>query len=298
MKYRKPIFLIIIYYLFIPIMLIWERFFALKRANIPGYWSFFPFNNNYLDQLIFIYLLLPIVAIILALFFSYLLAPLLLSVHKIFIGNKKIYGIEEYFLKEDKKFNKNFRGFYPSLMAINFSFYLTSYLWIILMNKAFSKNEDWIAMGPYLCFSQLMLFTLGPSLGLFMATWLLDEAGIVYSNKSKNDPNKTATEIQSIGTWYRRLFTFYAGISVIFTFYSFWLLWMGRNYNPNLPLYHPSLVWNFMNIIVAPFFYAFACLPTIIILDKMKEGNKRFIRNIAKKFGIREKVEISFELIK
>ena len=295
MKYKKPIFWIIIYYLFIPAFLIYIIIFSLKIPGIPGYWSFFPFNNNYLGQLIFIYLILPIITLIFALIIGYVLAPLLLSVHKKFIGNKMAYGFEEHSLKEENKFNKNLRGLFPSLMAISFSFYLTTYLWEILMNKEFYINRDWVAMGPYLCFSQLMLLTLGLSLGLFMATWLLDDAGIVYSNEVKKDAEDIPIEIQSIGAWYRRLFTFYAGFSVIFTFYAFWILWMGATFNLVKYWYHPLIVWNFMNIIVAPFFYIIACLPTLIILDKMKERNKKFIRNIAKKFGIREEVEVTFK---
>jgi hypothetical protein len=210
---------------------------------------------------------------------GYLLGPLFMLAHKKIIGRKMIYGIQN---KPKPEIFKDIflKGFFPSLMAMNFA--LLFAFDPAIQRIAINNSED--AIAPMLTFNVLLALMIGISMGLFSPVWFLLDAGIVYSNKEKVKDTSYPTEVRSVGGWFMPLLKGYAGISVILSFYTFFLL----IYN----IIGPAEVMKGMNLMflilypILPFVITIVIIPAFIVLDLTYNHRKKFILKQAKKLGI------------
>jgi hypothetical protein len=130
------------------------------------------------------------------------------------------------------------------------------------------------------------MFTVGIGMGLFAAVWLIDDAGIICSNKKKIIGTDKTIEIRSVGSTFNKILKGYAGISVILSFTTYVIY--------TITIYF-SIEYFLVNAI--PLFglpIALTCFNalTMVLLDLAKEKNKRYINYFAKKLGIVDKLEI------
>ena len=108
------------------------------------------------------------------------ISPVLIWIYKTIFGRKVSYGIEDVY-KSDK-FKRTFRGFFPSLMAINFSMLLSDYQVIrdLFYTGAMGTNE---VAAQTITFVVGITFTLIIGFALFSGLWAVSDAGIVFTNK-------------------------------------------------------------------------------------------------------------------
>ena len=126
------------------------------------------------------------------------------------------------------------------------------------------------------------------SMALFSPIWSLFDSGIVYTNQEKVKNKKEPFEVRSVGSWYMYLMKGYAGVAVIFSYYSFFIAMLEAG------------VFMFVEIILIPLMpiiLTIAALPAIIILDLTTEHRTRYILKCAKKFGIIKNIEVNFKEI-
>jgi hypothetical protein len=231
--------------------------------------------------------LIPLGAIIGSLL-GYLFAPLFLMVHKKTVGRTLTYGIQERPLPT--KFTKFFRGFFPSLMAINFGLMLsnnTLLVELVLTQEALKTSEAAIKI---LFTTFLLGWTLGASFALFSSVWFLMEAGIVYNNKEKLKNSDYPVEVFSVGSWYSNLLKGYAGISVIITLYqitSLEILRAGETGNITLVL----------TLIFFPLLIMIFLLPSVVLFDSLKGHRNQYIRKFAAKLGILNFIDLEIREI-
>jgi hypothetical protein len=256
-----------------------------ELVSSPGFSKIFLIDSLGL-QFFFIFTMIWLGAII-GIFFGYLLAPLFLYTHKLVIGQEMIYGIQELRDPSPDKFKGVFKGFFPALMALNFAIIFSSYT--AVKNLIFSSNVEQddpvtIILGVMI----LLALTSGIALALFSPVWFLLDSGIIYSNQKKLEKQKIPIEIRSVGGWYLYLLKGYAGISVIFYFYSI------------VSAYYSVESGNFAGIIIftaLPFILALFMIPSVILFDMASEHRKKYILKFATKYGIINNVQVKFEVI-
>lgn len=256
---------------------------------------FLPFSNNLEINLTFI-IIWPIMTTIGGLL-GIFLSPALIWIHKKVFGHNMTYGIEE--IHKSEKFNRSFRGFFPSLMAINFSLLLSDYTAI----QTLFTTESIRSMGMGVLFTQVVTFIVGLTFtliiafALFSGLWALSDAGIVFSNKKGVEKKKKEQPIigQSIGGWYNYLLKGYAGIGVLVAYYEIIFIYLDVVGGSSLP---PFII--FVNlylflgyIIILPLL----SIPAIIILDILRDRRVEFTRKYAAKLGIVDEVTIEFKKI-
>ncbi|MBD3197695.1 MAG: hypothetical protein GF317_21765, partial [Candidatus Lokiarchaeota archaeon] len=181
-----------------------------------GFLNFSPIDNAGFN--IFFLLLIAIISSLIgAVLPGYILAPLILLLHKYTIGFKMDYGIQT--RKKSEKFSDLFKGFFPSLMAINFALALSNneVIQIAIMGTT-STSSIFIQI---MTFNVLSMIMIGVSLTAFSTVWFLLDGGIVYTNKRKVKNKSNPIEVRAVGSWLYYLLKGYAGISVIFSYYQF-----------------------------------------------------------------------------
>ena len=249
-----------------------------------------PFGHQGIQFAIIFFVLWPLLSILGAILFGYLLTPLFLIVHKKVIGRDAVYGIQE--KAESKEFKKYFQGFFPALIAINLSLMVVDDPESPFMQFILHEPGEPSMVLP--AFVIMLAFTICIALALFSPAWFLRDSGIVYSNKEKDKDTDKPIEIRSVGGWYIQLLKGYAGISVILTYYDFFM-----NYLPILmegsSLFSYILI--FILFIPMPIIVALSTIPAIILLDLTRESRKKYVKKIAMKYGVSDLVEVTFEVI-
>lgn len=99
-------------------------------------------------------------------------------IHVKIFGRKLEYGIQE--LKTPPKFKNIFKGFFPILLSVNITLLLAANqdLMNIIIYPDHLVSEGINSQGVIF----LLMYTIGIGLGLFSTVWLINDAGIVYSN--------------------------------------------------------------------------------------------------------------------
>ncbi|MFX1257355.1 MAG: hypothetical protein ACFFAN_05830 [Promethearchaeota archaeon] len=248
------------------------------RTESSGFIRFSPFDNAGFDT-VYVFVMISVASIIGGVLMGYILGPLYLVVHKRVIGRKMVYGIQ------DKPKSEKFKGIFlmalfPALLTVNFAlmFAFNS----TVQNIALDDPEQQDA--AMITFATLLALTTGISMGLFSPVWFLLDAGIVFTNKEKVRYTAHPTEVRSVGGWYIYLLKGYAGISVILSYYAFFIfLWQGRDVGTGLE--GMSLMF-FATWPIMPLLIALLTIPAFILLDITREHRKKFILKWAKKFGI------------
>ena len=206
---------------------------------------------------------------------GFVLAPLFLWVYKKAIGRNLLFAIEEQHAPE--KFSSTFMGFFPALMATNFT--LSLIFNPMIMN--YPLFQDY-----YLQWSGIMFlfFNLGailqiPAFALFSAAWIVLDSGIVTTPKSG------PIELQGVGRWYLSFLKGYAGISVIFTLYQFTFEFLDTY---GSQVHYSAVIFLF----ILPFILTLWVLPAIILFDATYRRRRSFILNFSKKIGIKDEFEV------
>lgn len=255
---------------------------------------FIPFSGAIEVNILFL-LILPIMALIGGIIGTYI-APLLILIHKFVFGKKVSYGFEE--IKKPDKFKSIFKGFFPSLMAINFAILISDIQFIqdLLLSDSITGG-----FGPG--FLQIITFllcvsiTLIPSFAIFSGLWTLSDAGIVFSNKKQIEIKGKAIPhtVQSLGNWIKYLLKGYAGIAVIFAYYELVFLFLVNIWSSTSQIY--LLIVNFYLFLGYILILPIVTIPVVIILDIMMDWRTKFIKKFANKVGIKEKVDVDFRIL-
>jgi len=288
-KYKLPL-CIFLYTLIILVLFILTNY-QTMYFNMEGEITpLIPIKSYVIEQIIIYLVLYPLAAIIGGILGGYLLSPLFLFLYKKIFGKKMIYGIQE---THESKFTQMFRGFFPALMAINFSVILANNAQLsqfLLYPEAweYGYNSVWTYV-PTLTIS--LIFTIFVGMAIFVPIWFLLDAGLVYSNKEKVNKGKgEVVEGRALGGWFLNLVKGYAGIGGIIAFYQLIILFLTEM------IYVPGiLISNSLLMIPLPIFITILIIPALIILEITKKFRIKYIRGIAKKLGITDYVEITFE---
>jgi hypothetical protein len=235
-------------------------------------------------QLFFLMLLLIIPSTIFSLIFGYLLPPVYLFLHKNIIGRRMNYGIQE--KKESKKFRKAYRGVFAGLMAMNLSLLLAPFLTkYVIKATILSERSDTNLF--FMSFIFGLLLTLGPSVGLFASAWFLNDSGISYTNIEQANEKNDIIEIRAVGNWYTYALKGYAGVGVIISYISILLRFLASNDE----LF--NMIFNGILTFSLPFLLAASIMPSLLILEYLKEHRKKYVRSLAKKLGIINNLEVN-----
>ncbi len=229
-------------------------------------------------QLSFIFWMSTIAAIIGGVIVGLFLAPLFLFVHKKVIGAKMVYGIQE--RPEPEGFKETFKGFFPSLMAINFALMFCVNPWVIelVYDPTYSSTPSAVeGIIPLLVFAVIVPLMMGIAMGAFSPVWLLLDSGIVYTNKNKVKDKRNPVEVRSVGGFYMYLLKGYAGIGVILSYYQFGVEMTSRFSAEN---------YSFILIFLMPVVLTLMAIPAAILLDMTAKKRRAYILKFAKKFGI------------
>ncbi len=279
-RYKKTLIPFILVLLLMIVMSI-----PMMSGDNPPPFSGIPGDSSGVQALILfaLYIFIPILGVLI---FGYLLGPAFLLLHKKTIGRKMEYGIQE--KQKPAQFKKYFAGLFPALLAINLSLMLATNptAWhAILSDEYFAWNMKGNSLFIMLTFMGLVIYTLMVAFFVFVPVWFLIDSGIVYTNQAKVKDTTKPTEIRGVGSWFQYFLKGYAGISVIFSYYST-AIWMIQEQAEG-----PTIIL----LPIYPLVITFSCLPAIIVMDITYESRKKFMLKWAKKFGVIKKVDIVFK---
>ena len=268
MKYRNGLFLILAYVLFVIIMVfsIPAQIFSESQSSPILFLSSSPI------QIILIFTLYVVVCLAFGGFFGYAFSELFLLIHKSLYKNKVLYGINT--RPQPEKFKKNLRGIFPTLLALNLA---------LIISEAIQPNQRFVFSTTIIT----LLFTFGPSVAIFAGIWFLDDAGVGYTNKPKVKDTDDFIEFRSIGSWFMPLLKGYAGISVLFEIFQLFFLFSTVQGNVGVVL--------IILIFFIPIFLPFATIPTILMLDLIREKRNKFVLKQARKHGITKPLDYSLD---
>lgn len=274
--------------------------FALVRtqgSTFRGMTPLIPVNNSFLENFIMVLIIYPLSAIVGAFIGGYVLVPIFLFFHKKVIGRNLIYGIQV--KTAPTKLKNTFRAFFPTLMALNLAFFLKgneNLVESILYPEYYSQityNQVGVYWGAIMVF---LMFTQGIAFLLFSPAWFLLDAGITYTNKKKVEGTDHPTEVHSVGGFFINFLKGYAGIGVVFTYYQFiseiFALWSLELSQGDIGLMVSLSIY----IIMIPLLALFLTIA-IILLEVTKRRRIKFVKKVARKFGIIDTIDVSFELI-
>ena len=265
----------------------------LKSQDLAYYLPFI----GALELVILLVVIFPCTALIGA-FLGTFLAPLLTLLHKKIIGRNMDYGFEE--IHKSEKFRRIFQGFFPGLMAINFSALiadntmlqnLVTTEWTYNLASYLPNPSGYIQM---ITFIICIPFTLIISFVLFSALWALLDAGIVYSNKKTVEKKRKEKPIigQSVGGWYNYILKGYAGIGAIIIYLELVGLYFTTiQFGSDIFLDFANGYLFLSYFILLPIF----TIPTIIVLDVFRDRRVEFTRKQAMKLGISKDVTITLQ---
>lgn len=226
--------------------------------------------------------------------FGYVLSPLFLLIHKIAIGKKMVYGIQN--KAKPDTFKRKYRSLFPALMAINFAFMLIDnegFVNIVLSSEWIEHTMD--VNSPAVATSILSMvalfgticFTIGVAMAIFSPAWFLIDGGIVYTNQEKVKEDNVPTEVRSVGSWYIYLLKGYAGIGVIIGYYNYIVDTLAtQTEGPGLIL-----------VPVLPILLIIFSIPAVVLFEMTYKHRKKFMLFWAKKLGVSKNVSVSFNEI-
>jgi hypothetical protein len=156
-----------------------------------------------------------------------------------------------------------------------------------IINPAYLASGQGEIIWPIVGFAILLPLMARIATGLFSPVWFLLNGGIVFTIKKKVENVSDPIEIRSVGGWYLYLLKGYAGIGVIFTYALFLIDMLNRFADITNPgFWTAAIMLSLMPILVSIYL-----LPAILILDKIFNSRRKFIRNFANKLDIRGPLE-------
>ncbi|MFX0107970.1 MAG: hypothetical protein ACFE7R_06790 [Candidatus Hodarchaeota archaeon] len=224
-------------------------------------------------------LLFPVSAIIGTLI-GFALAPLFLWVYTKYMGRHHLFAIQEQ--HEMEKSHGVFMGFFPALMATNFTLGLIFNPTIMEISLLQDYYLNWDSI-------IFLFFVLGgllqaPAFALFSAAWIIDESGIVLMSKYGS------FELQAAGKWYLALLKGYAGIGVVFALYQFTFDFLTQ--------YGSQVHWSaIFFLFILPIIVTLWVIPAIIVVGATEGKRRNYILGFAERFGIRTEFELNIRRI-
>ena len=254
---------------------------------------FLPVGNTGLEAIILFLLIFPLSTIFGVIVGQYVIAPLYILAHKTILGKKMEYGLMEITEKSDKKRRYDF--IFPTFIAVNFNLFILSIMTQTVVETFLVKNLWQNGVGPYAIFDAflvLFMFTLIIAMALYSPVWFFLDAGIVFSNKKKIQKTRDPLEIRSLGNWYRTLLRGYAGIAVIFAYLDFLAItYLKFRYESDQGFIFTAII-----IPIIPIIIALTLLLSILFIELTQKRRKKFMLNLAKKFGIKEVMAVGIQI--
>ncbi|MHA2406713.1 MAG: hypothetical protein ACXADB_09225 [Candidatus Hermodarchaeia archaeon] len=279
MKYSRALILIVIYFVIglVPLFVIPSSSYPFTVV-LPG--------SSAGIQVTILFCLYPLMILLFGVIFGYLLGPFYLILHKSLIGRKMAYGVSAPTSPVNEKFRFLGRGLFLGLVAISFALILTPFLSPLVL---YVYVWGWGSGEPlFFTFIVSLVLTAGLAAVLFTGVWFLNDAGLSYSNQAKVLESGGLIEIRSVGGWFEQLLRGYAGISVIFSYLiiitGFWTSVQGISDPLSLALLAAI-------VFPIPIYMVLAVLPTLVILDLIKDHRTVFMLKVAKKLGITGEIE-------
>ena len=268
MRYRNALFFCLVYIVFVILMVFSIPAQTLSETQT----SPILFLSSSPLLIILLFVLYVIVCLAFGILFGYVFSILFLIIHKSLYKNKLIYGINA--RPRSEKFKKTFRGIFPTLLALNIA---------LIISETIMQNERFVFSITII----VLLFTFGPSLGVFAGIWFLDDAGIGYTNKRHAKDTDDFIEFRSIGSYFMPLLKGYAGISVILEIFQLFSLFTTVKGNAGIVV--------IILIFFIPVFLPLATIPTILLFDKIREKRNEFVLKQARKWGITEPLDYKLD---
>jgi len=268
MRYTKALIYCLAYIVFVILMVFSIPAQVLRESGT----SPILFLSSTPQQIILLFVLYVVVCLIFGILFGYIFSITFLMIHKSLYRNKLSYGINT--RPRPETFKKTLRGIFPTLLALNIA---------LILSETIQQRQSSIFSATII----LLLFTFGPSMGIFAGIWFLDDAGIGYTNKLKVKDTDDFLEYRSVGSWFMPLLKGYAGISVMFEIFQLFYLFPRFQGNAGIVL--------IFLIFFLPIFLPFATIPTILVLDNIRDKRNEFILKQARKQGITEPLDYSLD---
>ncbi len=225
-------------------------------------------------QAISIFIFLSIASII-GVLLGLVLGPFLLFMHAKIIGRKKTYSIQE--RPHPTGFGGFKRGFFPALMAIDFSMHFAG----LTLFKDLLLDADWVLTDsglvswPFVSLIILLIPTLVISMGLFSAVWILQDTGLVYKTGDEASNSSEPIETRSAGGWYMSILRGYAGVGAIFGFYTFVMTALSfGSIHISVPLI----------LIAMPIILMIMAAPGLVLFDIIQERMQENTKRLAQKY--------------
>ena len=296
-KFRNLIILYLFYIIFWIIIIVLLR--ELYKPPAPmALTRFIPINDLFLELGIIFIVILPLSGIIGLFIGGYIISPLILYLHKRIYRSKRHYGIQ----RESSSYKTKLlsKGFFPVLMAINFSsIFLSPTVVQFILSANLIIEFDVVSNIPILTrfFIDvvLLIFTFGLAAMFFSSVWFLRDSGIIYSNKQKIENSNELVVLHSIGDWYQTILKSYAGIGALIT-YTLVVRDFITRYIENIGT--PGNIFNIPSLVLwlgMPLYLILSLIPAIIINEVIKKSRVNYILKISNRLGIKDTAVISFE---
>jgi len=300
LRYRNLIILFILYCVFWAVIVVILRL-ILKPSDRISLTRLIPMNDVLIELAFIFSFILPLSSVIGIFIGGYFIAPLILFLHKKIYGSKMYYGFQkEKYINKVKLLS---RSFFPVLMAINLSsIFLTPKIIEFILEADIIAEIDTVSRAPvltrFLAEAILLTITSGIATLFFSSVWFLKDSGIIFSNKKRLINSDESFILKSIGDWFQTILRSYAGIGAIITYilviHNFITSFIENITVPGNILNIPGLIlW-----IGLPLYLAISLIPALIFNDIIMKKRVSYIRNIGRKLGIEDSVEITFEFKK
>jgi hypothetical protein len=254
-------------------------FVMFSMAGEIGFAAFIPFGNMGAHaDIVFV---LTSVSAIVGIGLGMIFVPIYLSLGKLALGKSKAFGISD--VNIERK-NRGFRAFFfPALMAINFAllFVFTPGVRELVVSASFLSSpmvESW----PIPALFVLLVLTVGVAVAFFSAAWFILDSGIIYV--SRNDSGEPI-EMRPMGGWFMGFLKGYAGIGVVFAFYSFVIEIMSSSATVHWSV--PAL------LLPLPIIVMILAIPAVILMKSTHQRQIQFVRGVARRMGIKEKIDLA-----
>lgn len=297
MKYIKPIFLFLVYEIFI-IVIFYSLIIFFPDILTYNLSPFLPFENILYEEIFLCNFLIPFSGIVGYVLGGYVLAPSILYIHKKIFGGKLIYGIQE--KPEVREISIFTKSFFPVMLAINIastiiisSDGLITDLILSPLLSGFKYTSSGLALRRALSLLLLFPTAFATSMLVFSAVWFLKNAGIVYSNENKVESISDPWVIRSVGGWFHTILKGYGGVGVIITFTSFLISSIASIIGSlvDVTLWLTLILW-FTGI----FLLILATIPSLILNGIIRKKSASYVRKYANKLGIDQAVDMDFSL--
>lgn len=297
MKYIKPIFLFLVYEIFI-IVIFYTLITFFPDILTYNLSPFIPSENIVYEEIILCNFLIPFSGVLGYLLGGYVLAPLFLYVHKKLFGGKLNYGIQV--KPEVRQISIFAKSFFPVMLAINIastiiisSEGLITDLILSPQLSGFKTTTSGLALRRALSLLLLFPTAFAISMFVFSAVWFLKNAGIVYSNKNKVESISEPWVIRSVGGWFHTILKGYGGVGVVITFTSFLISSIASIIKSigDIVLWLTVSLW-----LTGIFLLLLATIPSLILNGLIRKKSASYVTRYANKLGINHVVDMNFSL--